>query len=200
MSKEEVILVVFMEPQEKEEFERCGTFCCKPESTAARIKRFCQQTGRLPHSEQFVSIAVLRPDEKPCESGAAIYGFEDKPNISSIHYAILKQTPELLNSIELVGDDDLKQILTLIANLWDRKDQYESVMRRIKDLRSLPADLKPSELLKWTRSRGPHQYSEARLNRCLSWQEVADWEICDNSLGGNTGESNPGDEIAGYFK
>jgi hypothetical protein len=200
MSKEEVMLVVFMEPQEKEEFERCGTFCCKPDSTAARIKKFCQQTGRLPYSEQFVSIAVLRPDEKPCKSGAAIYALEDKPSISSLHYAVLKQTPELLNSIELVGDDDLKQILTLIADLWDRRDQYESVMSRIQDLRSLPADLRPTELLKWTYSRGPHAYSEARLNRCLGSQEVADWEICDNILGGNAGESSPGDEIAGYFK
>src|SRR5260370_30930096 len=150
MGEEVVRLVVFMEPEEKEEFERCGTFCCKPESTAALIKSFCQKTSRLPYSDHFVSIAVLRPDEKPCESGAAIYGFEDKPNISAIHYATLKCTPELLNSIELVGDDDLKQILTLIAKVWNSNGQYESIMNRVRNLRSVPTERKPSELLKWT--------------------------------------------------
>jgi hypothetical protein len=200
MAKEEVKLVVFMEPHERDEFERCGTFCCKPESTAALIKSFCRQTSRLPYNDHFVSIAVLRPDEEPCESGAAIYGFEDKPNISSIPYAILKQSPDLLNSIELVGDDDLKQILTLIAKLWNGKDQYESLMKRVKDLRSLPTDRKPGELLKWTYSRGPHKYSEARLNRCLTWQEVAKWSDCDNSVGNNTEDGSPGDQIPDYFK
>jgi hypothetical protein len=143
---------------------------------------------------------VLRPNEKPCESGAAIYGFEDKPKISSVHYAILKQTPELLNSLKLVGDDDLKQILTLIAKLWNGKGQYESVMNRVKDLRSLATERKPIELLKWTYSRGPHKYSEARLNRCLTWHEVAEWKICDNNIGSNTEDSIPGDQTADYFK
>jgi len=47
---EGVKLVVFMEPQEKEEFEHCGTFCCKPESTAHLIERFCKRTRSLPYS------------------------------------------------------------------------------------------------------------------------------------------------------
>ena len=195
-----VKLVVFMEPQEKKDFEARGTFCCKPESTAAAIEKFCREKRRLRYSRSFVSMAVLRLDENPCQSGAAIYALENQHRLSRLDYAILDQTPELLLSIDLVGDDDLKQILTRIAKLWANHDQYESMMRRVQDLSSLPAELRARELHDWTGRRGPHGYSEARLNRPLNWQEVAEWGVCDEGIGEEPGDPNPGEEIADYFK
>jgi hypothetical protein len=156
---------------------------CAPESTAFLITRFCERTKRLPYSARFVSIAVLRLQEDPCDSGATIYGVEDKPSLAPIHYAVLKQSPELLACVELVGDDDLKQILTVIAKRWNNKEEYASVIRRAKDLRSLPVERRLSEMRKWTYSRGQRSYSEARLNRPLTWQEVTEWGICDNAIG-----------------
>jgi hypothetical protein len=195
-----VKLVVFMEPQEKEDFKERGTFCCNPESTAADIEKFCKEKRRLRYSRSFVSMAVLRLHENPCLSGAAIYAFENQRGLSPLDYAILDQTPELLVSVDLVGDDDLKQILTRIAKLWANHDQYESMMHRVQDLSCFPPELRPRELHDWTGRRGPHGYSEARLNRPLKWQEVVQWGVCDKGIGEEPGDRNPGEEIADYFK
>jgi len=81
-----VKLVVFMEPQEKKDFEGRGTFCCKPESTAADIEKFCREKRRLRYSRSFVSMAVLRLHENPCQSGAAIYAFENQRSLSPLDY------------------------------------------------------------------------------------------------------------------
>jgi hypothetical protein len=197
---ERVKLVVFMEPEEKDTFEESGTFCCKRESTAPIILRFCKGTGSLPYSVEFVSIAVLRSDENPCDSGAAIYGLEDSLSVSSLHYAVLKQTPEVLADIALVGDDDLKQILTLVSTRWENKEQYASVMGRVQDLRAFLPERKPSEMLRWTYHRGQHDYSEARLNRCLNWREVAEWGSCDSCVEGGPESRSRGDDIADYFE
>ncbi len=83
-------------------------------------------------------MAVLRLHLNPCQSGAAIYAFENQSSLSPLDYAILDQTPALLGSIDLVGDDDLKQILTRIAKFWGNHDQYKSMMHRVQDLSLFP--------------------------------------------------------------
>jgi hypothetical protein len=171
----------------------------KPESNASRIQRFCKTTGLFRYSKAFVSIAVLPSDEDPCNSGAAIYTIENGSNLSHLDFAVLPLAKELLDSIEIVGNDDLKQVLNLIAGLWEKGQSYESELPRIKNLSLMNREDKHEATFALTRHRGQHNYSEARLNRALELKEVADWGTCDTRIGEEPEERGSGDDIASYF-
>lgn len=170
-------LVVFMEPGEDEKFEQRGFFCCKREPFADGMIDFSKKMKKLPYCDRFVSIAVLREGEKICESAASIYG--DTPCVGNPVYAVLKITRKLLKKIEIVGDDDVRQLFTQIAKRWKSKDPYDSLLKRLDNLKTLTAEQKLRKLRKRTFNRGQHKYTEARLNRCLKFAEVKSWGICD---------------------
>ena len=170
-------LVVFMEPGEDEAFKRTGTFCCKREPFANGIMEFAQKEKKIPYSNRFVSIAVLREGEYPCESAASIYG--ESPSPGKPVYATLRLTRKLLSDITIVGDDDIRQIFTQLAKRWKATVPYESLLNRIDNLIGLTVEDKVIALRKRTLNRGTHDYTEARLNRCLRISEVKSWHECD---------------------
>src|SRR5271165_4762696 len=172
-----VMLVVFMEPGEDEEFKRIGFFCCRREPFADGMSEFSRKTGKLPYSDKFVAITVLRFDEEICESTASIYGERhagDKPV-----YAVLKNSRRLLADIEIVGDDDVRQIFTQIARRWKIREPYGSLLNRIDNLAKLTPEEKCRKMRERTFDRGHHEYTEARLNRCLELAEVKSWGVCE---------------------
>jgi hypothetical protein len=175
--KKRLTLIVFMEPGEDEEFKRTGTFCCKREPFADGMMEFARKTKKIPYSDRFVSIAVLREGEAPCGSAVSIYG--ESPSGGKPVYAILKPTTKLLSDIATVGDDDIRQILTQLAKRSKATVPYESLLKRIDNLTDLTIKKKVIAMRKRTFSRGTHDYTEARLNRCLQISEVKSWHECD---------------------
>lgn len=93
----------------------------------------------------------------------------------------------------------LKQILDEMSQRWQSGSLYGSMLKRIKDLRKFSFASKPEIMLKFTRRRGAHDYSEARLNRRLQLDEVEDWGKCDDPAA-EPEEGTPGDDYAGYFR
>jgi hypothetical protein len=170
-------LVVFMEPGEDEWFKHTGSFRCQREPFADGMMEFSKKTKKLPYGVKFVSITVLREGEEICQSAASIYG--DNSCGGSPIYAVLKITRKLLEKIEVVGDDDVRQTFTEIAKRWKSKAPYDSLLKRIDDLRTLTAEQKLRRLRKRTFNRGQHKYTEARLNRALMLLEVKSWGKCD---------------------
>jgi hypothetical protein len=120
---------------------------------------------------------VLRLGEEICESAASIYG-ENHPSDKPV-YAVLKNTRKLLANIEIVGDDDVRQILTQIAKRWKNGVPYGPLLNRIDNLAKLTNEEKCRKMRKRTFDRGRHGYTEARLNRCLELAEVKSWGVCD---------------------
>lgn len=175
--KRSLTLVVFMEPGEDERFEQAGSFCCKREPFADGMIEFSRKMKKLPYCGTFVSIAVLREGEKICQSAASIYG--DNPRAGKPVYAVLRITRKLLNKIEIVGDDDVRQLFTQIAKRWKNKTPYDSLLKRIDNLKRLTAEQKVRKLRKRTFNRGQHKYTEARLNRKLKRAEVKSWGTCE---------------------
>jgi hypothetical protein len=177
VEKKSLTLVVFMEPGEDERFERTGFFCCEREPFADGMMAFSKKIKKLPYSDTFVSIAVLREGEKICQSAASIYG--DNALGGKPVYAVLKITRRLLQKTEIVGDDDVRQIFTQIAKRWRNKTPYDSLLKQIDNLKALTAEQKLIKLRKRTFNRGQHKYTEARLNRPLKFAEVKSWDICN---------------------
>jgi hypothetical protein len=188
-------LIVFMEPAERVAFQNSGFFCCRPEENAAKLKAICAAEV-LPYPEPFVSIAVLHDDELPCDSHAHIYGLAAE--LSALHFAILKTSDDVLNSIELVSNNDLKQRMNEMADRRRRHQPYGSLRKHVRDLRTLSTEQKFKEILGLSGVRGSHGYTEARLNRKLTLDDVVDWGTCDG-LGVETAEPTPGADIPGFF-
>lgn len=175
-----VRLVVFMETADRDRVESDNhKFCCNPDPQAAQIEAFCRGTGHFVYSRTFVSIAVVGPNENICESVALMYGDADDDDdvFQKPQCAVLK--PEVICNIDMVGRDDLRQLLTEMANRWGRNHSVESHLGRARNLRPLSAAEKWEALLWATMERGSHGYSEARLNRCITSDDVDHWEECD---------------------
>lgn len=175
-SQHNVVLAVHLEESEVLDFRQKRRYVCKPEQEASLIERFCSRTRRFPYSRQFVSVAVYRPEEKPCNSRANIYG--DSGALRKNQYVILK--PELvLDRIEVVACDDFLQVATDIATRWKNRHLYDAKMRQIRDLRQLTPEQKLEALVWATRNRNTHGYAEARLSGSLLYEDVGSWETCD---------------------
>jgi len=162
-------LVVFMEPARKEKFKRSGRFCSEREYSAARIGKFCRKK-HLPYGEKFVCAAILAPRESICDCPARIYGS---------HYVLLKNSESVLRSIGMVARDDLLQLLTNMATRFEQNAPDDSLRRKVRDLRERNTRQKLTDLLWATKEHGTHGYSEARLSRCITWEDVASCGKCD---------------------
>ena len=171
----EIVLVVHLEEHELSDFRATGRYCCKPESGMHLVKSFCQSTGKLVYSEPFVSIAVYRLGESICDSPAAIYGESGATKKNC--YVILKAS-SVLSHIDVAARDDFKHLAVQIAKRWNQNTPRDSLLRQLKDLRGMTAKEKMTALVWSTRSRGQYGYSEARLNRCLTADDVCDWCHC----------------------
>jgi hypothetical protein len=172
-------LVVFLEPEDKQPILDGKAFCCESEQEASRIEEFSRRSGKLPYSRTFVSIAVIGPNEDICKSAARIYGDDYDGLERRTQYAILKTDDSVLNYINIAGRDDLRQLLSQISDKWKRGELYDSMLRMAKDMRSMNRSQKLEALCWATVHSGNHGYSEARLNRCMTADDVADWESCD---------------------
>jgi hypothetical protein len=165
-----------MEAGEEQQVHR-GEFCCRSEPGASLLEEFSRSTVKFLYSRTFVSIAVLRQGEKPCESSAAIYG--NGQLLVNAVYAILNiKLDRVLCDIEVVAPDDYLQTATELARRWKRGTPYESQLATIQRLRGLTRGEKLVALLRSTRDRGLHGYSEARLFRCLGDKDVESWGRC----------------------
>ncbi|MGB9078183.1 MAG: hypothetical protein WCC26_15185 [Terracidiphilus sp.] len=205
-------LIVFMEPEEREKFERTGKHVCKPEGRPEKLNRFIRKTNALSYpTENFVSIAVLRQEELPCGSGAHIYALQERASVDALDYATIEHSELFLKSIVAVANDDLKQVVWRIAELWSTHGQWQSEFSRsVQDLRKVPNNRRQLEMIKWTWNRGEHGYSEARLNRPLLLSEVKEWGQCDIVKGrcqeqieqetDTPTQPEPGEDIASYFR
>ena len=170
-----VVLVVHLEDDEVTEFRRTKKFCCKPESDAALIRRFCVKKNEFPYDEPFVSIAVYRPGENICASRATIYG--DSGALRKNCYVKL-HLDRVLGRIGVVARDDFRQLAVEIANRHKRDAPYDSKKKQLRDTRKLDVKRRIMALLWSTRERGPHEYSEARLTGCLDETDVKSWHRC----------------------
>lgn len=173
-----VRLVLFLEPSDQAIIEAGGEFCCESEPSAARIIEFCRRTGKLPYSRKFVSLAVIGAGENICESEARMYG-DDSNILGKTRYGIINTDQAVLESIDIVGRNDLRQLLTQLADRWKQQSPSDSLLRQVKDLRGKSIEQKWRALRWSTTGRGSHGYSEARLNRCLTLDDVCRWGECD---------------------
>jgi len=172
-------LVVFLEPEDKKLILDGKSFCCESEQEAGRIEEFSRKTGKLPYSRTFVSMAVIGPNEDICKSAARIYGDDYDGLQGRTEYAVLKTGDTVMNDINIAGRDDLRQLLSQIADKWKRNGLNDSLLRMAKDMRPMTRGEK-LEALRWaTVHSGNHNYSEARLNRCIILDDVACWGSCD---------------------
>jgi hypothetical protein len=170
-----VKLVVFMEAAELAEFKRRGTFCCRPEAdTRSTVGNFCNRNRSkyFAYAEPFVSIAVLHESEDICSSTATTYGLGK--DLRSPHFVVL-DWDLVSDSIDLAADGDLKDFTYWISR---EGPSFRSHLRQIRDLRKRTANEKREIMLDLARNRSSH-YTEARLNRCLTWDEVEDSGRCD---------------------
>jgi hypothetical protein len=171
-----VVLIVHLEDDEVTEFRKTKKFCCKPESDAALIRRFCaKKKDVFPYDEPFVSIAVYRPDEDICASRATIYG--DSGALRKNCYVTL-HVDRVLARIGVVARDDFRQLAVEIANRQKRDAPYDSKKKQLRDMRKLDVKRRIMALLWSTRGRGSHEYSEARLKGCLAETDVKSWHRC----------------------
>jgi hypothetical protein len=172
-------LIVFLDSDGEEVIKRGDKFCGKPEQTAAVIRNFCARTKALVYPEHYVSVAVIRSDERICSSGAAIYA--QSLNSLAVKYVVLKQS--VLLDVCAVGNDDLLQLMTKIAKTWEAKQgNWKFLMRDVRNLVGESIASKEQLLLSATRNRGRHDYSEARLNRCIDQSDVEAWGDCGVNL------------------
>lgn len=170
-----IVLAVHLEEHEMTEFRKTKRHCCEPESEASLIKSFCCSTRKFAYSEPFVSIAVYRPEEDIWASAATIYG--DSTALRKNCYVILK-ADRVLPDIDTAAQDDFRQLAVQVAKRWKNREPYDSLLRQVEDLRTMTAEQKADALFLSTLSRGQHGYSEARLNRCLTPEDVQDWRPC----------------------
>ncbi len=170
-----VVLVVHLEDDEVAEFQRTKKFCCKPESDAALIRRFCAKKNEFPYDEPFVSIAVYRPVENICASRATIYG--DSGDLRKNCYVKLNNE-RVLDRIGVVARDDFRQLAVEIANRHKNGALYDSKKKQLRDLREVDPKHRIEALVWSTRERGSHEYSEARLTGCLDETDVKSWHRC----------------------
>jgi len=173
------LLVVFLEPEDKQLILEGKAFCCKSEQEASRIEDFSRRMRKLPYSRKFVSIAVIGPNEEICKSAARIYGDDYNGLDRRTEYAILKTGDSVIDFINIAGRDDLRQLLSQISDRWKRHDLYDSLLRMTKDMRQMTRSEKLKALRWATVHSGNHDYSEARLNRCITADDVACWGSCD---------------------
>jgi len=172
------LLVVFLEPDDKQLILDGNAFCCKPEQEANRIEEFSRRTRKLPYSRKFVSIAVIGPNEDICKSSARIYGDDYDGLEERTDYAVLKTSDSVIDFIDIAGRDDLRQLLSQISDKWKRSALYDSMLRMVRNMSSMDRSQK-LDALRWaTVHSGNHDYSEARLNRCLTADDVARWGSC----------------------
>jgi hypothetical protein len=170
-----IVLVVHLEEPEMNQFRATDRYCCKPEPGMDLVKSFCHSTGKLRYSEPFVCIAVYRTGEEICSPPATVYG--DSTATKKNCYVILKNE-RVLNDIDTAAQDDFKQLALQMAKRWKNGTPNDSLLRQMKDLRGMTAEQKIIELLWSTQSRGQHGYSEARLSRCLTVDDVVNWFHC----------------------
>jgi hypothetical protein len=171
----EMKLVVFMEAAELEEFKQAGRFSCRPEAdTRSTVKNFCSRNRNkyFAYPEPFVSIAVLHDAKDICSSAAAVYGLGK--DLRSPHYVILIWD-SVCDWIDLAADGDLKNITYWISKGGSSMGSH---LRQIRDVRQKTADEKRDIMRALARSR-TSLYTEARLNRPLSWNEVENSGYCD---------------------
>jgi hypothetical protein len=173
----EILLVVHLEEAELETFKRTGKFCCRPERQAPLIREFCQRRQHFAYTHPFVSIAVYESNESPCESPATTFG--DSGELRKNQYVILR--PEkVVDDIEVVAMDDLLNLADAMARRWKRNEPYGSLLNQIRDLRNITFEQR-LESLKWaTRNKNVAHWAEARLNRCLTLDDVQEWKSCDD--------------------
>ena len=166
-----------MEPSDEELIRSGKKFHVKREVPAARITRFCKKE-RLPYPAKFVSVTVLRSGEDICDSPARMYGHDGNP-FERTRYAVLKMNERVLRNLDIVGRDDLLQLLTEMADRLKRNQPFDSLRKMLRDLRGMNLVQKRKALLWATMDRRTHGYSEARLSRELTADDVEQWGRCD---------------------